>query len=117
MEKQCQSQLWEESRGRGWRLAGTPVQLPRLPDAASWETLEEKAQKADYCTEVLEARDPGMIEAEPEAAKLSRTLTVTTPLHRTPSKGKLLLVVSGERGTVSKTKTQEDPDLSSDSDQ
>lgn len=94
MEKQCRSQLWEESRGQGWRLAGTLVQLPRLPDASSRETLEEKAQKADDCTEVLEAMDPGMIEAEPEAAKLSRTLAVTTPLHRTPSKGDLLLVIS-----------------------
>lgn len=37
------------------------------------ETLEEKAQRAASCTEALEAKDPEVIEAEPEAGRLPRT--------------------------------------------
>lgn len=56
--------------------------------------LEEKAQRATSCTEALEAKDPGVIEAEPEAGRLPRTFPHTTPLQRNPSKGNLL--ISGE---------------------
>jgi len=62
---------------------------------SSWETLEEKAQRAASCTEALEAKDPEVIEAEPEAGRLPRTCADTTPLQRTPSKGNHLLVISG----------------------
>lgn len=96
MEKQEQRQVGEESRGQGlqghWPRARAS---PGCQMQSSWRILEEKAKKTDCCAEASEARDQGMAETEPKTGRLSRTLTMTTPLHRPPSKGNLLLVVSG----------------------